>query len=133
MTEQDIETRVQQARAQYDEMAASLVGPPQEFPEAAFRAMLTRTAAPEPSWWQRTANFAGAVASHVASGLPQASPELIAARLAICRACDQYNSGSCRLCGCNLAWKASWAEQVCPVGKWPPIAPDPPSNSGSDS
>lgn len=68
----------------------------------------------------RAANFAGAAVAHVAAGLPQASPELKAARLAVCGGCDQYlASGACALCGCNMAVKAGWAEQRCPLGKWP--------------
>jgi hypothetical protein len=45
----------------------------------------------------------------------------VEARLAVCRACDQFNpeAGSCAICGCAMATKARWADQACPLGKWP--------------
>lgn len=74
----------------------------------------------------RAVNLAGAVASHFAAGLPKASEELKAARLAVCigppggKPCDQrLPGGTCAGCGCNLSVKAGWAEQECPLGKWP--------------
>lgn len=75
----------------------------------------------------RAANFAAAVVSHVAAGLPAAGAELAAARLAICRGCDRFVApNGCAVCGCNLAAKAAWAEQECPLGRWP-VSPAGPS------
>lgn len=67
---------------------------------------------------RKIANFATAVVQHVAAGMPEASPEVKVARLAICQGCDEFNAGSCRLCGCGLEVKAGWADQECPIGKW---------------
>lgn len=70
--------------------------------------------------WERVVTFAGAVAGHVAAGCPVLSAEETEARLAICHACDQWDNGKCRMCGCTMmSLKASWADQQCPLGKWP--------------
>ena len=70
----------------------------------------------------RAANFAAAVAAHVAAGLPTLPPEATAARLAVCAPCDQrLPGGECAVCGCNLTVKASWREQECPLDKWPKV------------
>jgi hypothetical protein len=79
-----------------------------------------------PGLLEKAVNFAGAVATHVAAGMPAASEELKASRLAICRAntCGFYGEGDiCRhaSCGCSLDRKAAWAEQSCPIGLWGPI------------
>jgi hypothetical protein len=74
-----------------------------------------------PSLARQAVNFVGAVASHVAAGMPTATDEQKNARLAICRACENYLDGSCRLCGCGLETKAGWSDQACPIGKWGPI------------
>lgn len=71
-----------------------------------------------PSLLQRAANLAAATVQHVAAGFPQTAPDLAAERLAICRACDKFRDGTCRLCGCNMAVKVTWREQRCPEGKW---------------
>jgi hypothetical protein len=68
----------------------------------------------------RIANFLKAAGRHVAAGMPAASPELQAARLAVCDGCDQrLPGGTCAGCGCNLSIKSSWLGEVCPKGKWP--------------
>lgn len=85
----------------------------------------------------KAANFASAVAQHVAAGMPQASAELVAARLAVCQkgeglspdqingeACDHYRAsdntcGGANGCGCYLAEKSKWRDQSCPLGRWP--------------
>jgi hypothetical protein len=72
-------------------------------------------------------NLAAAVAHHVATGMQAAPPELVAARLAVCHACDHYRAsdGSCGGaggCGCYVAIKASWLDQRCPLDRWPASA-----------
>lgn len=39
-------------------------------------------------------------------------------RMDICKACDFFDNGSCRKCGCNLAFKNRLTSEHCPVGKW---------------
>jgi hypothetical protein len=38
-------------------------------------------------------------------------------RLAICKACEYYN-GSCRYCGCVVAFKIRQDIEKCPLKKW---------------
>lgn len=75
-----------------------------------------------PGLLRRIGTFAGALASHLAAGLPQATPEEKARRLSLCVACDLYDSARKRCrhqnCGCNLDKKAGWADQHCPLRKW---------------
>lgn len=80
-------------------------------------------------------NFAGALASHVAHGMPTLSDADFEARLAVCETCPnlvppERVCGGSTGCGCYLDVKARWAEQECPLGKWPilkagPVDPDP--------
>jgi hypothetical protein len=75
---------------------------------------------------RKAINFAAAATAHVAAGLPEASAELVERRLAICHDCENYrpSDGTCggmAGCGCYVAVKATWAEQACPVEKWPTV------------
>jgi hypothetical protein len=74
---------------------------------------------PLPSLTRQAINYAGAVAGHVAAGRPQASPELVKLRLDMCAICPERNGKRCSKCGCPVESKAKWAEQKCPLGKWP--------------
>lgn len=71
-----------------------------------------------PSLLARAVNLAGAVASHVAAGLPTVDDATHARRLAACLGCEkrygQDAAPGCTICGCNLKAKARWAEQKCP-------------------
>lgn len=57
-------------------------------------------------------------------GGPLASPQLLAEREAICRACSEWDasgfrgSGRCRKCGCSTWAKLRMATEKCPIGKW---------------
>lgn len=50
----------------------------------------------------------------------QVSGEEQARRLAICHACEHYDSSQdrCRKCGCRAAWKARLATEHCPINLW---------------
>lgn len=74
-----------------------------------------------PSVTQKIANFAQAVVTHAAAGFPRLSEEETASRLAVCHECPQFHDRTCILCGCNMKIKASWADQKCPLGKWPEL------------
>jgi hypothetical protein len=77
--------------------------------------------------------FAKAAVSHVLAGMPRASAEVVAARLAVCEACPHLirpdyrcgllpgagQPGAAPGCGCYVRTKAAWADQTCPAGKWP--------------
>jgi hypothetical protein len=76
---------------------------------------------------QKLANFAASAAKHLAAGMPQATDEQVAARFAICQACEHFDGAACRQCGCPVVRekkflsKLSWAGESCPVGKWGPV------------
>lgn len=56
--------------------------------------------------------------------LEQAPDELIAQRLATCRACEHrgevpvLHTEFCKACGCPLANKTKFLKSTCPKGKW---------------
>ena len=83
-----------------------------------------RAGPPLPSLATRAANFAAAVARHVAGGLPRADDATKAVRLAACHACDRLRrDGRCAECGCPVEVKAGWAGERCPLGKWEAVEP----------
>ncbi len=64
------------------------------------------------------ANFAKALAAHVVDGAQKSEPAVFEHRLQQCELCDQRNGDRCAVCGCFIAKKAEWKEQVCSLGKW---------------
>jgi hypothetical protein len=68
---------------------------------------------------KQAANFAAAIAKHAAGGFGNTDPETFNGRLEICALCPLRNEEKCGVCGCPIENKAAWAEQECPVGKWP--------------
>jgi hypothetical protein len=76
----------------------------------------------------KAANFAASAAKHLATGMPRATEEQVAARFAVCQACEHFDGRACRQCGCpvvrerKFVSKLSWAGESCPVGKWGPVA-----------
>jgi len=71
-----------------------------------------------PGKLQMAANFAKALAAHVADGAKKVDLEVLEQRLEICSLCDQRTDDRCAVCGCYLAEKASWRASFCPLGKW---------------
>lgn len=65
-----------------------------------------------------------AVTRFARSGFATTPPEILAAREATCRACDQWDAaalnatGRCRRCGCSTWAKLRMATERCPLGKW---------------
>lgn len=77
---------------------------------------------PMPSLLKRAANLAGAVVQHLAAGMPEVTEAGFNARMAVCRGCEMLRPGDVcghQGCGCFLQIKAHWADQACPLGKWP--------------
>lgn len=66
-----------------------------------------------------------AAVRHVAAGFPRPPDDVIAARMAICKACPHWRSGTCSLCGCGLKAKTAWALESCPdkPSRWPQWKP----------
>lgn len=71
-----------------------------------------------PKLMTMAANFSKAVAEHVATGAGQAPTDVLEARLEKCSLCPMRRDEQCSVCGCFIAKKAAWAEQVCPLGHW---------------
>lgn len=67
-----------------------------------------------PSLARKAVTFGLAVTRHVADGARKASPEEQDRRKAACEACSHLNGDNCRLCGCHLNLKRSWASESCP-------------------
>lgn len=84
----------------------------------------------QPSILEKIANFATAVTDHVLRGLPMVSDKIYKDRITICENCDRFDKERtlCKECGCYLPIKARWAEQKCPIDKWP--AETPSNNQG---
>jgi hypothetical protein len=66
---------------------------------------------------------------HIYSGFPKSTQNEINYRYNICMGCEQYNNikKQCDVCGCAVNSKKifmnklAWADQECPVNKWPKI------------
>jgi len=98
---------------------------------------ICRAAGPSsPGTPKKLLNFTRAAIGHYLAGSPTCTQEEIEARLAICRGCALYaatpgddSSGTCTHvgCGCSLSSqrrylnKLAWADQACPLEKWPAI------------
>ena len=69
------------------------------------------------------ARFAAAWALHVAGGMRTVAQPEYQRRLAVCAACEHFHDNHCLACGCRLAGdvvaKARWADEQCPLAKWP--------------
>ena len=83
---------------------------------------MTNPEPPLPSMVRQGINFAGAVAEHVATGMREASPEVIAERMEICHGCPSglYRASDqrCSTCGCFVSAKAKMATESCPESHW---------------
>lgn len=72
-----------------------------------------------PSLRTQVASAGRAIVEHVRAGVPTTPPEELQHRRATCQNCDLFSeSGRCKVCGCFMQIKATWAEQKCPIGKW---------------
>jgi hypothetical protein len=68
---------------------------------------------------QKAVNFVGAMFRHIAAGSPKVTEEQHKVRVDVCHGCPQFKAGYCLLCGCGIEAKAWFAEQKCPLDKWP--------------
>ena len=72
----------------------------------------------QPGIIEMGANFVKSTVKHVVGGAETVSEEIYKERLNTCNGCDQREGGGCKLCGCNIARKAKWKTNSCPIGKW---------------
>lgn len=89
-----------------------------------------------PSAFEMAANATKAAVEYLMSGGKPAPPELVTARLDVCRTCPQLMHGEgpesawrcgsipeSQGCGCYLTKKAAVLVFDCPAGKWPKDSP----------
>lgn len=89
-----------------------------------------------PPLHRRLKNFSTALIAHELAGSPTCTQEQVDARHSICIGCEIYLPdkdnpaiGHCchETCGCPITQlgryvsKLAWADQACPLGKWPAI------------
>jgi len=81
---------------------------------------IVRTEPPLPSVTKMAASIAKATVQAIKTGLPQRSPEEIAAINGICKTCEFWRTSDnrCSKCGCYLKFKVAMATEHCPVKKW---------------
>lgn len=73
--------------------------------------------------------FAKSLFFHVYAGFPKSTQQEIDYRYLICSDCDMFSRDlqQCLVCGCNVNRKKifmnklAWADQHCPLDKWPKI------------
>lgn len=66
---------------------------------------------------------------HIYAGFPKSTQEQINERFSICCNCDKFDRlhSECIICGCNVnnkkifMNKLAWADQKCPIDKWPKL------------
>jgi hypothetical protein len=81
--------------------------------------------------WLRIKTFIKSFIFHINAGLPKSSQDQINFRYNLCLSCDQFDQqlNQCKVCGCNInnkrifLNKLAWADQECPLKKWPRITP----------
>ena len=61
--------------------------------------------------------YVGSLLSSIPSGA-RAPEGICERRLALCKACDQLNSGTCMGCGCLVELKAAYKNEKCPFRRW---------------
>lgn len=70
-----------------------------------------------PTAAEMAAGLARSLRDWAVSGFGLAGEEAVR-RMEICRACDHFEAGRCKLCGCFLPLKTKLGTSKCPVGKW---------------
>ena len=46
------------------------------------------------------------------------SKEVKDTRMSLCKSCDNYMGGICKMCYCNMEFKTSIPTMECPIKKW---------------
>jgi hypothetical protein len=68
---------------------------------------------------QKAAAFKDSAIVHIENGRKRTTQEQKQERLDICNTCEYRKENVCKLCGCFLSAKATWATSECPAAKWP--------------
>lgn len=79
---------------------------------------------PLPTIVDKTKSFFTAAQKFIKNGFVLTGEQVLAERMAICKACDKWNpasfggTGSCTLCGCSTQAKLRMPTEKCPADKW---------------
>ena len=72
-----------------------------------------------PPLHKQAANLLKATYHHAKNRFVKVSSAEAKERYDKCLECEKFlSSGRCAVCGCFMEIKTTWAEQVCPIGKW---------------
>tara|TARA_R110000744_G_scaffold115465_2_gene216072 strand:- start:292 stop:531 length:240 start_codon:yes stop_codon:yes gene_type:complete len=68
-------------------------------------------------------NFSSEVYKYVKEGRPNVNEDEYKERIETCSTCEHLNQqkATCKMCGCYMPVKATWATSNCPKGKWKEI------------
>jgi uncharacterized paraquat-inducible protein A len=77
----------------------------------------------------RIQTFLKSLLFHIWNGFPKTTQSEILDRYSVCIDCENFNSkkSQCDICGCSINKKSiflnklAWADQECPINKWPKI------------
>jgi hypothetical protein len=98
-----------------------LIDPAHPDYQPAYRDSIVQISRP-PSRFRRAIHFARSMGRWFTAGLKTVSDTEQTRRLAICRACPEFDAepGRCRQCGCIGRWKTRLATEHCPLDppKW---------------
>lgn len=82
------------------------------------------TNASSPNLPRKAATLGKALLKWASSGFSPTSPDTLAKRMEICKACSEWDSkalnetGRCKKCGCSTWAKLRMETERCPIGKW---------------
>ena len=71
-----------------------------------------------PSFLEEVSNLAESTADYIKDGFIKATEAEQKRRMEICKACEMYEQGRCKSCGCFLETKVRWRISSCPIEKW---------------
>ena len=78
----------------------------------------TVNAASSPDIRKRFRSFSGSILNWAKTGMKLLDDARFSARLAICKNCQFFASGTCRKCGCVLRMKLRLPTEKCPLDLW---------------
>ena len=67
-----------------------------------------------PSLGEQMVHFASDMVQWAGAGFPVSAREERERKAAICRACDWFENGRCRECGCACGWASFLETKTCP-------------------
>lgn len=78
----------------------------------------------EPTLPEKARQYIASTKDWLSEGRPERTDLEVQAILKICRSCDEWENGQCRLCGCQINESSGWTNKArrttehCPKGHW---------------